>query len=201
MNQRKKLAAEKDKNRVGLPKAQPLDGINPFVFAGTEDGDIVYVDWMPQKDVKTAKMQTSMPAFVAPQHDGPISYIARSPFMSEVILCVGGFSWSLWKEGVTSGALLCSAPYSKAVTGNALLLITHHSVILSGGVPRGVSLSGLRISFQRFTQGHLAFWRVDRDRTRYNRWSPVFAHCTVHVTGAAGCGHRAGGTNLLQLMR
>uniref|UniRef100_A0A5K3FCF1 WD_REPEATS_REGION domain-containing protein n=2 Tax=Mesocestoides corti TaxID=53468 RepID=A0A5K3FCF1_MESCO len=116
-NVKKRIDSENDPNRIGLPKAQPLDGINTNVFVGTEDGDIVYVDWVPQKDVKTAKRQTTLPSFVAQHHDGPISYIARSPFLPEVVLCVGGFSWSLWKEGITSGALLCSAPYVKAVTG------------------------------------------------------------------------------------
>nr|CDS24476.1 WD repeat containing protein 63 [Echinococcus granulosus] len=116
-NVAKKVASENDPNRVGLPKAQPLDGINSIIFVGTADGDMVCVDWMPQKDVKTAKRQTPMPSFVAQLHDGPIVYIARSPFLPEVVLCVGGFSWSLWKENVTSGPLLCSAPYAKAPTG------------------------------------------------------------------------------------
>lgn len=116
-NASKKVNTETDTTRVGLPKAPPLDGISTTVICGTEDGDMVIVDWIPQKDVKTAKSQTPMPSFVGQHHDGPIVFIDRSPFLPTVILCVGGFSWSLWKENVTTGPLLCSAAYAKAPTG------------------------------------------------------------------------------------
>nr|VZI34461.1 unnamed protein product [Spirometra erinaceieuropaei] len=116
-NVKKKMAAEKDPTKIGLAKLPPLEGINSHLYVGTEDGDIVYVDWMPQKDTQTAKMQTTMPVFFATQHDGPISYLNRSPFLPEVLLCVGGWTWSLWKEGVNTGPLISSCACSKAYTG------------------------------------------------------------------------------------
>ena len=116
-NLSKRIFTENEQNRMTIQKVQPLEGINSNLIVGTEDGDMIYVDWMPQKDVKTAKRQTPLPHFVAQIHDGPIVSLSRSPFLPDVVLCVGGFSWSIWKETVTSGALLSSAPYSKAPTG------------------------------------------------------------------------------------
>ncbi len=127
MNLKKKLAAEQDPNKVGLPKQNPLEGINSHLFVGTEDGDLVYVDWMPGKDPKTSRVQTPMPEFVAPYHDGPITFIGRSPFMPKLVLVVGGWSWSLWMEGIESGPLLSSSGNSKPLTGAFRLI----SIILN----------------------------------------------------------------------
>ncbi len=40
------------------------------------------------------------PEFCIVVHDGPIITMQRSPFFKEVILCVGGWTFSIWKEGV-----------------------------------------------------------------------------------------------------
>ena len=34
-------------------------------------------------------------------HDGPIKLLQRSPFFSDILLTVGGWTFSIWKEGVT----------------------------------------------------------------------------------------------------
>ncbi|KAA0184104.1 WD repeat-containing protein 63 [Fasciolopsis buskii] len=101
----------------GSQKSRPLQGASTFFYVGTEDGDLVYVDWMPQKDQDTGKMQTPKPEFYAQQHDGPISYVARSPFESTVLLVIGGWTWSLWKEGVNNGPILESGHSVKPLTG------------------------------------------------------------------------------------
>uniref|UniRef100_A0A0R3TNP2 Importin N-terminal domain-containing protein n=1 Tax=Rodentolepis nana TaxID=102285 RepID=A0A0R3TNP2_RODNA len=115
-NHNKKIVTDGVTGRPSLIQVSPLDGISTTIICGTEEGDIVHVDWIPQKDVKTGKRQTPMPSFVSQHHDGPILFLERSSFLSDVYLCVGGFSWSLWKENVKSGPLLCSAIYTKAPT-------------------------------------------------------------------------------------
>lgn len=35
-----------------------LQGVKTSFYCGTEDGEIVYVDWMPQKDQDTGKIQS-----------------------------------------------------------------------------------------------------------------------------------------------
>ncbi|CAL8094691.1 unnamed protein product [Calicophoron daubneyi] len=119
---RRILAANADDrnapNAKGGPlKSRPLQGVNTHFYVGTEDGDLVYVDWMPQKDQDTGKMQTPKPAFYATQHDGPITYVARSPFEPSVLLVVGGWTWSIWKDGVNSGPILESGHSPKPLTG------------------------------------------------------------------------------------
>lgn len=34
-------------------------------------------------------------------HDGPVKVMSRSPFVKQLILTVGGYSWALWEEGGT----------------------------------------------------------------------------------------------------
>ena len=34
-------------------------------------------------------------------HDGPIESLQRSPHFKDIILCVGGWTLSIWKEGVS----------------------------------------------------------------------------------------------------
>ena len=34
-------------------------------------------------------------------HDGPIVTLQRSPFFRDIVLLVGGWTFSIWKEGVT----------------------------------------------------------------------------------------------------
>ncbi|KAF7231836.1 WD repeat containing protein 63 [Paragonimus skrjabini miyazakii] len=121
---RRLLAANADdRNTLGPKtstiKTKPLQGASTMFYVGTEDGDLVYVDWMPQKDQDTGKMQTPKPDFYAPQHDGPISYLARSPFEPSVLLVVGGWTWSIWKEGVHSGPIIESGHAQKPFTGGS----------------------------------------------------------------------------------
>lgn len=39
------------------------------------------------------------PAYYRTVHDGLINTVQRSPFFSDVLLCVGGWTFSVWKEG------------------------------------------------------------------------------------------------------
>lgn len=76
----------------------------------------MYVDWMPQKDQDTGKIQTPKPDFYHTLHDGVILTLQRSPFFKDVVLCVGGWTFTLWKEGVTSGPVLQSSANNVRLT-------------------------------------------------------------------------------------
>ncbi|GFS17212.1 WD repeat-containing protein 63 [Elysia marginata] len=90
-------------------KERTLQGVKTYVYVGTEDGEIVYADWMPQKDQDTGKIQTPKPAYYHVTHDGPVVSMQRSPFFKDILLSVGGWTLALWKEGVSSGPILESS--------------------------------------------------------------------------------------------
>ncbi|XP_051869119.1 dynein axonemal intermediate chain 3 [Pristis pectinata] len=95
-----------------VPSARDLTNltdINTFLFIGSEDGEIIYVDWQVEKDVDTGKMTTPKPTHCHAVHDGPVNTVQRSPFFGDIILTVGGWTIAIWKEGVTLGPLLHSA--------------------------------------------------------------------------------------------
>ncbi|ELT93513.1 hypothetical protein CAPTEDRAFT_210544 [Capitella teleta] len=93
-----------------------LKSIKTHFYVGSEDGEIVYTDWMPQKDQDSGKIQTPKPEWYHGIHDGPVSALQRSPFFKDVILCVGGWTFSIWKEGVSSGPILMSSASTKRFT-------------------------------------------------------------------------------------
>ena len=41
------------------------------------------------------------PDFYHVIHDGPVNTVQRSPFFKDIVLCVGGWSFTVWKEGIT----------------------------------------------------------------------------------------------------
>ncbi|KAK3092104.1 hypothetical protein FSP39_025223 [Pinctada imbricata] len=86
-----------------------LQSVKTHFYVGTEDGEVVYVDWMPQKDQDTGKIQTPKPDFYHAIHDGRVNTVQRSPFFKDIVLCVGGWTFTIWKEGVTTGPILQSA--------------------------------------------------------------------------------------------
>jgi WD40 repeat protein len=100
----------------GQSRQRVLKKIKTMLYVGTEDGEIVYVDWMPAKDQESGKIQTPKPEFSHTIHCGPIVTLQRSPFFRDVILCVGGWNFSIWKEGVTSSPILQSAASTKRLT-------------------------------------------------------------------------------------
>ncbi|CAH8475140.1 unnamed protein product [Heterobilharzia americana] len=116
------FSSTKDKNTNivdSTNKSHPLPNANTHIFAGTEDGDIVYVDWIPHKDQDTGKMQTPKPEFCASRHDGPINYLGRSPFDASLILAIGGWIWTMWKEGNNNGPIIESGHAIKPLTGGS----------------------------------------------------------------------------------
>ena len=44
-------------------------------------------------------------------HDGPIVTLQRSPFFRDIVLLVGGWTFSIWKEGVTVSTASSNKPH------------------------------------------------------------------------------------------
>lgn len=38
--------------------------------------------------------------WMTPVHDGPVKVLAKSPFIPNLLLSVGGYSFGVWNEGV-----------------------------------------------------------------------------------------------------
>ncbi|XP_069795495.1 dynein axonemal intermediate chain 3 [Narcine bancroftii] len=93
-----------------------LTDISTSLFIGTEDGEIIYVNWQVEKDMDTGKMTTPKPTHCYLVHDGPVNTMQRSPFFHNIILTVGGWTIAIWREGATLGPLLHSACSAKRCT-------------------------------------------------------------------------------------
>ena len=44
-------------------------------------------------------------------HDGPIVTLQRSPFFRDIVLLIGGWTFSIWKEGVTVSTASPNKPH------------------------------------------------------------------------------------------
>ncbi len=78
--------------------------VNTKMVAATEEGELVFADWGPH--VEGNRVQ-----FIYPWHHGPIRSLERSPFFEDILLTVGDWTVSIWKEGTGSRPLLGS-PYN-----------------------------------------------------------------------------------------
>ncbi|CAF2319241.1 unnamed protein product [Rotaria sp. Silwood2] len=97
-------------------KAKVLQNVDTFFYIGTEDGQLVYQDWMPQKDQDSTKFFTPKAAWSSIVVDGPVVGLKRSPFFKDVILVAGGWMFQIWREKVHSGSLLHTAPLKEKIT-------------------------------------------------------------------------------------
>ncbi|XP_071799358.1 dynein axonemal intermediate chain 3-like isoform X2 [Asterias amurensis] len=103
--------------RTGSAKdKKPLEGATSKFFVGTESGELVYADWKLEKDVDSGKLQPPKPQFAKLYHDWRINTLQRSPFYKDLILTVGGWNFTLWKEGVEGGPIIHSATAPKKLT-------------------------------------------------------------------------------------
>ncbi|XP_059504253.1 dynein axonemal intermediate chain 3 isoform X2 [Stegostoma tigrinum] len=104
---------------MDVPSSRDLtfvDNINTFLWIGTEDGEVTFVDWQVERDYDTGKVTTPRPTHCYAVHDGPVNTVQRSPFFRDIILTVGGWTFALWRENVTLGPLLHSACANKRCT-------------------------------------------------------------------------------------
>ncbi|XP_078488528.1 dynein axonemal intermediate chain 3 [Ciona intestinalis] len=95
---------------------RPLECIATNYFLGSEDGEVIYASFKLEKDNETGKSNVPKPTWSVAPHDGPVNTLQRNPFFSDILLSVGGWTFAIWKEGVTSGAILQSACAPKLYT-------------------------------------------------------------------------------------
>ncbi|KAJ3169656.1 WD repeat-containing protein 63 [Geranomyces variabilis] len=81
-------------------------------FCATEEGDLIYADWIAEK---ASEEKASRVEHAINYHFGAMSDLHRSPFFPDILLSVGGWSFHIWREGVTTGPLLSAAPSSAYV--------------------------------------------------------------------------------------
>ncbi|XP_063681640.1 dynein axonemal intermediate chain 3-like [Bolinopsis microptera] len=84
---------------VSRQRPVEAEGVNTKFFAGTEDGYLIYTDWKAEKDPESGKLVSSKPVYAISTHAGPVHCLLRSPFYNHIFMSVGGWSWSIWKEG------------------------------------------------------------------------------------------------------
>ena len=77
-------------------------------FCGTEQGDVLFTSSKLVKDGDSGKLVAPRPNWQSDAHAGPITTVTRSPFFPDVVLTVGGWSFSIWKE--TENADVSSTP-------------------------------------------------------------------------------------------
>ncbi|XP_002740173.1 dynein axonemal intermediate chain 3-like [Saccoglossus kowalevskii] len=103
--------------RTGSAKDKKLlDNVVTKFYVGTEDGELVYCDWKYDKDPDSGKLAPVRPDWCKLLHDSSINTLQRSPFFKDIILCVGGWNFTIWKEGVEYGPLLASSASHKKLT-------------------------------------------------------------------------------------
>ncbi|XP_064003990.1 dynein axonemal intermediate chain 3 [Pogoniulus pusillus] len=89
-----------------------LESISINFFVGTEDGEIVYSEWKGEIDSDSAKPVSQKHSQTYTIHTETINTLQISPYFKDIFLSIGGQSFAIWKEGVTSGPILqssCSA--------------------------------------------------------------------------------------------
>uniref|UniRef100_A0A8C8GUP5 WD repeat domain 63 n=1 Tax=Oncorhynchus tshawytscha TaxID=74940 RepID=A0A8C8GUP5_ONCTS len=112
-----KVAPEYALLRVPSAKQlKPLEDICTRLYAGTEDGELVYTDWKLEKDNDSGRLFSAKPSHRFIIHDGQVNTVRRSPFFKDIILTVGGWTFAIWKEGVTNGPIIQSSCSQKKCT-------------------------------------------------------------------------------------
>lgn len=61
-----------------------------------------------EKDGDSGRLISAKPRQRSVTHDGLVHTVQRSPFLKDFVLTVGGWSFAIWKEGVTNGPILQS---------------------------------------------------------------------------------------------
>ncbi|XP_029489077.1 dynein axonemal intermediate chain 3 isoform X1 [Oncorhynchus nerka] len=115
--ERSEVAPEYALLRVPSAKQlKPLEDICTRLYAGTEDGELVYTDWKLEKDNDSGRLFSAKPSHRFIIHDGQVNTVRRSPFFKDIILTVGGWTFAIWKEGVTNGPIIQSSCSQKKCT-------------------------------------------------------------------------------------
>ncbi|KAJ3219382.1 WD repeat-containing protein 63 [Dinochytrium kinnereticum] len=101
--------AEKNSSELNLNEKSDKNAqkYSSKFYSATEEGDLIYSDWIQEKsnEEKASRVESALSC-----HFGPMSDLERSPFFPDILLSVGGWSFHIWKEKITSGPLLSSGP-------------------------------------------------------------------------------------------
>ncbi|XP_058265003.1 dynein axonemal intermediate chain 3 isoform X2 [Hemibagrus wyckioides] len=108
-----------------------LDNISTKFYVGTQDGELVYTDWKLEKDNETGQLSSPKPIHFFRVHHYLVNTVLRSPFFKDVILVVGGWTFSIWREGVVNGPLLHS-PNSSSLCTTGFWSLTRPAVFFIG---------------------------------------------------------------------
>ncbi|KND04124.1 uncharacterized protein SPPG_01562 [Spizellomyces punctatus DAOM BR117] len=113
----RRVLADKGTATTDPTQSDALTEVKPETFSSkffcsTEEGDLIYADWVAEK---ASEEKASRVEHAFSYHFGPMSDLHRSPFFPDILLSVGGWSCHIWREGVTGGSLLSSAPTSSYV--------------------------------------------------------------------------------------
>ena len=73
-------------------------------------------------------MLANKPELVLPAHEGLVCALQRSPFFKDIVLSIGGWTFSIWKEGVSVSLHMSSVNSS---SDKLLLLLTTVYFLLS----------------------------------------------------------------------
>lgn len=105
-------------NKMSFRKNEPkqLENVSTKFYIGSEDGELIYMDWKSTKDIDTGKIVSPGPEHVWDAHDNSICSLQKSPFMKDIFLTVGGWSFAIWKHGVTFGPIFKSAVHECKLT-------------------------------------------------------------------------------------
>lgn len=106
-------------HKLEISPGTVMEEASTLFCLGSEEGEFVFVNWTPTRDPESGKATAPKPEHFFFAHSGTMTAVERSPFFPDVILTVGGWNFSIWKEGLTSDALLKSGNSQVTLTGGA----------------------------------------------------------------------------------
>ncbi|KAJ3305744.1 WD repeat-containing protein 63 [Kappamyces sp. JEL0829] len=95
------------------PKRPNIKNWTSKFYCSTEEGDLVYADWIAEK---VTEEKSSRVEFASNIHFGPVCDLERSPFFPDIFLSAGGWTIHIWREKFHAGPLLSSAQSTSTVT-------------------------------------------------------------------------------------
>ena len=59
------------------------------LYIGTEDGDLLHVDWKSKKDIETGFTTSHNPTWMHSAHDCGVHTMLKSPFFDDIFVTIG----------------------------------------------------------------------------------------------------------------
>ena len=59
------------------------------LYIGTEDGDLLHVDWKSKKDIETGFTTSNNPTWMHSAHDSGVHTMLKSPFFDDIFVTIG----------------------------------------------------------------------------------------------------------------